>query len=381
MKFSRFNAVLNALVPAERYPDTDAHYRARIAVIFLILVGSALAGLGAFYLLANPLMSRSWWLATLATAAMALTVVGLLLAVRRWNCAALAAHTILLQGFLLVLVALFMTGGVQSSPVLFVLLVVPLGAVLFSGRRGALYWTLAVLLAVGTMFLLEHMAVLQPQPWPDEVSSGGALLRVWLYVLAIAVGSALINQNLNQRLRLELERERQRLDLLSRQDPLTGLANRRMFQEALQQAIARSRRQGHTVLLAYIDLNDFKPINDQHGHHVGDLVLQELADRLRRSMRSSDVIARLGGDEFAIIVEGVARDSVQPLFSQLAQRLREGMTIGDHQLSLTASIGITEYRYGGEDAEALMKRADQAMYEAKARGKELYWSDDLAGTA
>jgi len=168
---------------------------------------------------------------------------------------------------------------------------------------------------------------------------------------------------------LALELANQRLSELALQDPLTGLANRTALQQHLEQAIARSQRRNELLAVMLIDLDGFKPVNDQYGHGFGDQVLAEVARRLRHYLRDADLPARLGGDEFVVICENVqtaadARD--------LAKRVLEGLDtpiyLEGRAVRVGASIGIALY-HGEDDATALIRRADAAMYRAKATGR------------
>lgn len=167
----------------------------------------------------------------------------------------------------------------------------------------------------------------------------------------------------------ELEQANRRLSQLALQDPLTGLANRNALQQHLDQALSRSQRGNELLAVMLIDLDGFKPINDQHGHAFGDLVLAEVAQRLRQYLREMDLPARLGGDEFVAICERLqsAEDA-----HQLAKRLLEGldtpMHIEGRTVRVGASIGIA-LSHGRDEATSLIRRADAAMYQAKAEGR------------
>jgi diguanylate cyclase (GGDEF)-like protein/PAS domain S-box-containing protein len=154
-------------------------------------------------------------------------------------------------------------------------------------------------------------------------------------------------------------------------DALTGLANRLLFQDRLAHALARSSRHPEQVAVLFLDLDEFKDVNDSLGHQAGDSVLQVIATRLQATVRASDTVARLGGDEFAVLVED-AEDSAALV--ELAERLlaavRRPIEVGDTELVLGASIGIVLGDAGTEDAAALVRDADIAMYAAKELGKD-----------
>ncbi|MHB1247666.1 MAG: putative bifunctional diguanylate cyclase/phosphodiesterase [Sulfuriferula sp.] len=157
---------------------------------------------------------------------------------------------------------------------------------------------------------------------------------------------------------------------LANHDPLTGLPNRSLFQDRLQQALMKARRNGLRVAVLFCDLDRFKSINDSLGHDVGDQLLQTVAGRLLRSVRGSDTVARLGGDEFAIILDDFSSENVVSMIAQkVLYTLACPLTITTFNISTTSSIGISFFPEDGDTAQALLKNADAAMYLAKARGK------------
>lgn len=152
-------------------------------------------------------------------------------------------------------------------------------------------------------------------------------------------------------------------------DALTGLPNRQLFQDRLSHAAARIRRGGGKLAVLYIDLDAFKPINDTLGHAAGDTVLQEVAQRLRDAVRESDTLTRLGGDEFAVLleIEGDA-ERAESVATRILLNLAAPVTVSDQTCKVGASIGIVASLAAGKRIEAIMQRADAAMYEAKQRG-------------
>jgi len=171
--------------------------------------------------------------------------------------------------------------------------------------------------------------------------------------------------------------ERQ-LSALARIDALTGLPNRHALNERLPEALARAERSGDLLALMFIDVDRFKAINDRLGHGVGDLVLQEFAERLRGSVRATDTVARLAGDEFVVVLEGLGTD-VEP--TAVAQKICAQMVrpfeVGGHVLDVTTSIGVAFHRHGRLDPSELLARADAALYAAKTSGRNTF---QMSGT-
>ncbi|HSI52046.1 MAG TPA: diguanylate cyclase [Ideonella sp.] len=171
----------------------------------------------------------------------------------------------------------------------------------------------------------------------------------------------------------DLKTKQQELEHLSHHDMLTGLPNRRLFQDRLAHALAQARRNGEAVCLLFIDLNDFKQVNDQHGHDAGDVVLQVIAQRLHAAMRQADTVARLGGDEFVVLLDTSAHPlHVALIAEKLLDEIRLPVPHGARQLRVDASIGIARYPHDGETASDIMANADRAMYATKTAGEGGY---------
>jgi diguanylate cyclase (GGDEF)-like protein len=156
---------------------------------------------------------------------------------------------------------------------------------------------------------------------------------------------------------------------LAFRDSLTGLANRALFSDRLTNSLARARR-GHTQLaVLLLDLDDFKPINDHHGHAAGDAVLAEVAVRLGECLRETDLVARLGGDEFGILLEGPVPADVEMVVERIERSVRRPFLIGGREMSVGVSVGVARTAEAGLNADELLRDADAAMYATKRAGK------------
>ncbi|MCC3750640.1 MAG: diguanylate cyclase [Halorhodospira halophila] len=165
----------------------------------------------------------------------------------------------------------------------------------------------------------------------------------------------------------EGERSQEQMRHMALHDHLTGLANRALLLDRLEKALEWARRNRESVALLFIDLNHFKPINDEHGHEVGDRVLQELATRLTGAVREVDTVARHGGDEFVILLEGVdSRRAAERVADNIVASLDEPVTVNGLAFPVSLSIGIALYPEHGSSADELQRVADDAMYAAKA---------------
>jgi diguanylate cyclase (GGDEF)-like protein/PAS domain S-box-containing protein len=160
-----------------------------------------------------------------------------------------------------------------------------------------------------------------------------------------------------------------RLERLALHDSLTDLPNRSLFADRVDRALARASREGNSVVLLFIDLDQFKPVNDTLGHGLGDKLLQSVADRLRGCVRQADTVSRFGGDEFLVLLPDVApTQDVAVCVEKVFRSLQPPHEIGSHVLRITASIGVSRYPRDAVDRGGLLKCADIAMYEAKSRG-------------
>ena len=171
----------------------------------------------------------------------------------------------------------------------------------------------------------------------------------------------------------ELRQQQERVAHLAYHDVLTGLPNRTLVMDRLEHAVARAARNGEGVAVIFLDLDNFKRINDGLGHHVGDDLIKEVADRVSATVRAEDTVARLGGDEFLLFLEGVS-DQAAPTEAaeRILQAVRAPLMLHGHRLEVTPSLGIALYPDDGEDVATLMQNADTAMYGAKAEGRATY---------
>ncbi|HTV35477.1 MAG TPA: EAL domain-containing protein [Xanthobacteraceae bacterium] len=162
----------------------------------------------------------------------------------------------------------------------------------------------------------------------------------------------------------------QKIVELARTDPLTGLANRVAFLDRLHLAFARARRGGHAFAVLYLDLDRFKDVNDTLGHPAGDTLLKIVADRLRGCVRDTDLVARFGGDEFALLQEDITDNSgTKTLAAKICRTIEAAISINGNQIHTSASIGIVPYRGDLADPEAMLSKADLALYRAKNEGR------------
>jgi diguanylate cyclase (GGDEF)-like protein/PAS domain S-box-containing protein len=231
----------------------------------------------------------------------------------------------------------------------------------------------------GRVFYNRILSVIRRKGfWQGEIwerRKGGELFSAWLTISGVKNDRGATSNYIAMFADItEKKATEEHIFRLAHYDALTGLPNRVLFQDRLKQALIQARRHNQHLALLYIDLDRFKPVNDTLGHHVGDLVLKEVAARLSAHVRDSDTVARMGGDEFTVILSGISREqdpiaSITLVAEKLIHDLARPYRIEGHEVVLTASIGVVSYPEDGERMEELVRNADAAMYHAKDQGK------------
>ena len=186
-------------------------------------------------------------------------------------------------------------------------------------------------------------------------------------------------QNLNKQLEDEitnktqkLQNQSDKLEYVANHDSLTKLPNRMLFLDRFKQSIKHAQRNKSSVSILFLDLDRFKEVNDTYGHHIGDVLLQDISKKLRENIREADTVSRLGGDEFTIILEDVNTNDIIQIANKIISIMQEKTTIDSIEIYTTFSIGISRYPEDGDNPEILLRNADTAMYKAKEMGKNQY---------
>ncbi|MET0091028.1 MAG: EAL domain-containing protein [Candidatus Thiodiazotropha sp.] len=207
-----------------------------------------------------------------------------------------------------------------------------------------------------------------------------------LFIVIMATGAVRIHRNLTQSLELELRQQHSRriIEHLAYHDALTNLPNRRLLIERLSKDIVRSKHHKHHGALLFLDLDNFKNINDSLGHQQGDELLKQMAHRLNRCLRDEDTAVRLGGDEFVLLMpeladsQEIAVEVAMNMAREVQKNLGQSFSLNGEEIHMAASIGVALFPTHGDNADDLLKRADYAMYQAKAIGRNtisLYRND------
>jgi diguanylate cyclase len=212
---------------------------------------------------------------------------------------------------------------------------------------------------------------LDPRTWFVLIGAAAITALVVIRQLTALADNARLLGDLRDALR-DRDLLTTRLHDMAFHDGLTGLANRALFHDRLDSALAGARRSGHTVGVMLLDLDDFKPVNDRHGHAAGDAVLKAVALRLHACVREADTVARLGGDEFAVVLDNPAPDSLDDLAQRVVAEVAQPCWHDNEPLIVGASIGVATSANGSANGDQLLRDADAAMYAAKSRGKNSY---------
>ena len=248
-------------------------------------------------------------------------------------------------------------------------------AALRHDRRLIVYSTIITVIAMNILFAAAYPHF--DRTISNKLICGDILGQVYRTVYIILIGMLIFSiPRIIERL---LKNQKEIFDksvehfTLAHHDALTGLANRRLLVDFLDKTIALASRNKNAFAVIFIDLDGFKPVNDTYGHDAGDLLLKEIAQRLSRTVRESDIVARVGGDEFVIVTGEINRDSGAGLIARrIITIITAPVIIEGNSVSVGASIGISIFPSHGNDSESLIQMADQAMYRVKKTGKNSY---------
>ncbi|MEH6592697.1 MAG: GGDEF domain-containing protein [Halioglobus sp.] len=344
--------------------ESSEDHRDRLFLqILLSLVAHIIALLGIFYFLL-PLSPQGkamggslLW--SVLTITVMITVIFLKLGARTF-CVNLLLTTL----SSVLLGACFVLGG-TISPTMIFLLAIPVLAATLMDTRWATAWT-AITVGIWLLILVLENSGIEMTRITLAANIGTvqvlSLLGTALIVMSV-LGSYVAS---NSRLRLAMEQKTDRLDYLASHDPLTGIPNRRALFEHAQSCLLRSTRSGKPFALLVIDLNNFKQVNDNLGHNVGDAVLKHLAQRLSTGFRETDFIGRLGGDEFGVVLEPVDDFvAVKTAVDRFIGENNSQVEIDGHVVEYTCATGTALYPEHGSRILDLYEEADAAMYRAK----------------
>lgn len=357
---------LDHLISIKLASNFETLYRARVLCFILLAAQLAFVVSSGYFFFFAELSDEARNFAGFSTLLLAAALTLGILNLHFFGHLVFNSYFLIIILFAAISMSILLTGGVEFSPV-FPLLVVPIliAYVLLGNQAGLIVGLLTVIVYWVTAWVSEQDIHL-----PMYMDMNYRLVHLhanWMvtFVMLIAIMSS--TNKMYQSLRIQRDEERIRYEYLAAHDSLTGLYNRMMFDDLLEKALNRSIRNGSKVALLYIDLDKFKPINDDLGHRVGDFVLQEMAVRLLEVVRLSDTVARIGGDEFAVIVDGdeLTLEHLNRFAERVYTTLVQPITYSGEKITVGCSIGIARYPENGASPEQLLKAADEAMYSAK----------------
>ncbi|MFA7555232.1 MAG: GGDEF domain-containing protein [Spongiibacteraceae bacterium] len=281
-------------------------------------------------------------------------------------------HSTLLATFAAVVTNIYVTGGPAQTPHNQLMIMQAILAFFLLGIRGGLAWSVVILFTQSFLYFLSFIGVEFPLYQLSNSAIANPIFN-WLFSFVAILSLILLIELSRGRLELKRHTESERLRYIATHDSLTQLANRDLFENNLKLAILDSQKNNSKVLLLYLDLDKFKPINDQWGHDVGDQILKIIAARLKTATREQDTAARLGGDEFALLLPNMDKDvSINTLGESIYQRVTQPILLHGKQLEIDCSIGICSYPEQASSSEQLWQQADAAMYIAKKQAAHWY---------
>lgn len=353
--------LLDRCVPAST--DVQAQLRERVLAGY-VLLQTVVGSVASLFMLTSDWPWDSRWRAGLICSGQSVVNLLLLYALKRGAPRAYVIHGVVAICYVTFTVATLVTGGLHATAIPLLLLLVAAFAFCLGGQRPGLFWSAAVLATVP----LVDVTTLQDSTIVQFSAANRRELNTIVYVATVTMLCAVLSvyEQIYGRYGRQITRERHNYYAQAHTDPLTGLPNRRAFEQALRDKLAGAALPGERVTLIYIDLDGFKGINDRFGHDVGDVLLQAVARRIESCLRAVDVGARLGGDEFGVIVTGLVSDEqTDRLIDRLRGALAAPVVHDGDTLPFGASLGYATWPTEAADAATLVQAADRRMYREK----------------
>lgn len=356
---------LDWLLPKNHANQSDETYRGRI-LVGMLMSYSLLLILGSIYFyFFTELTEQLKMQAIIGTLPLCFILPSIIYFYRRTNAFLLCANIAVAITFVGITAAVITTGGPFISPTTSMVPVPALLAFCMCGRFSGYTWAVIVLL---THIVLMATAVSGFRFLDVLITDTSHINTIfdWMIAYSAMITTVALYENMQGRLKKERDGQHQKYIHLATHDQLTRLPNRVLFYDRLKRAMTRAQQENTIFAVLYLDLDGFKPINDQYGHEAGDLVLEETAERLFESVRESDTIARLGGDEFAVILENIGETAIaEDIARKIAFKICKPISLIDKDVRTKASIGIAYFPEDGSSRDELIRRADVAMYHAK----------------
>lgn len=347
--------------------DTDMRYKTRLLVGCTLSFIVGIIGFGPFYISIDALTREAavWYYIFSLPVVVFWSV--LLVKIQKSEGYSLGAHSVIATTGVVLFGGMLITGGPAKTEMLPLMTVPVVLAFMMLGQRAGLVWALVIGTGNYVMVAMDYFGYDFINVAPVEAVKELRIFN-WSYSFITIVVLVMIYEAMNRRLTNERNAERERFLHMAMHDALTGLPNRKYFDEALQSTLAMADRSKTSVAVGLLDLNGFKPINDEVGHDAGDIVLKVVSQRMNDALRKSDKIARLGGDEFALILNNVSNaEQVASVAEKILSAIARPIEINDEgmRLTVTGSLGIAVYPQDTCDENELRVFSDKAMYSAK----------------
>ncbi len=347
--------------------DADMRYKARLLVGCTLSFMIGIVAFGPYYVTIDALSREAAVYYYIFSLPVMVYWIWLLRLTKQGKKYEFCSNSIIASTAAVLFGGILITGGPAKTEVLPLITVPVVLAFMIVGQRTGMIWTVIVGAINYLLVAMDYMGFDFMNVAPPEAQKQ---LRVfnWSYSFFTIVLLVMIYEAMNRRLTQERNIERERFRHMAMHDTLTGLPNRKYFDEALQSTLALADRSKSSVAIGLLDLNGFKPINDEVGHDAGDIVLQVVSQRMQEALRKSDKVARLGGDEFAFILNNVtSSDDVASVCDKILSAIATPIEINDQGLRLTVSgsMGIALFPGDTRDENELRVFSDKAMYSAK----------------
>jgi diguanylate cyclase (GGDEF)-like protein len=376
--------------------DSDVLRRARIILSFaLVLVLLGVESLAFFSWALSPAAALPVGVSLLVGLSLTLAIPT---ALRRSGSLETASNLLIAGSYIVIVTSLVIVGGIRA-PLLHWTGLLPMLAVLMGTRRSAVGWTVISFATLGAFVAAENLGWRYPDElglaqiegarlWVQRIVDVGSWIAILFAIATLYEARKEEQTRLLAHKNVELESEidqrsraEERNQYLAHYDDLTALPNRRLFQQQLENALEGAATLNRMVGVLFLDLDGFKEVNDTHGHALGDRLLQQVAQRLRGCIRMSDsaargggetgaVVSRLGGDEFTVLLAELRTHQEAALVAhRILRTLERSFELGEHEVFISASIGIAIDRGGVDRLDDLLRSADLAMYHAKEQGR------------
>ena len=348
--------------------DTEPCYKARLLTGCILTFILLLVVLGGYYISIDTLTAEAILYYYIFAFPIIVFMSWMLFMLKKGKNFSFSAHSIIFISFFALFSGVLVTGGPATTEILPMMVIPVFLAFMMLGHRYGLLWAVVVGGLNYLLVALDYFGVQFMNVAPPEAAQQ---LRVfnWTYFFVTTIFLVMIYDSMNRRLSAEKNAERERFRYMAMHDSLTGLPNRKYFDEVLETVLALADRSKNTIAIGLLDINKFKAVNDEVGHEAGDIVLQVVADRLSNALRKSDKVAHLGGDEFALILNNVkTADDITSVSNKMLDAVAEPIQLdidGTSHITVSCSIGLALYPTDTDDENELRSFSDKAVDCAK----------------